>query len=63
MKSEAPCLIHEEGSLVKRAIRDIYTNDIEEVYVEGGDSYKIAKTHMKMLIPSHVKFIKKHKKK
>ena len=55
MKSEAPCLIHEEGSLVKRAIRDIYTNDIEEVYVEGGDSYKIAKTHMKMLIPSHAK--------
>ena len=55
MKSEAPCLIHEEGSLVKRAIRDIYTNDIETVYVEGGDSYKIAKTHMKMLIPSHAK--------
>ena len=55
MKSEAPCLIHEEGSLVKRAIRDIYTNDIEKVYVEGGDSYKIAKTHMKMLIPSHAK--------
>ena len=55
MKSEAPCLIHEEGSLVKRSIRDIYTNDIEQVYVEGGDSYKIAKTHMKMLIPSHAK--------
>ena len=55
MKSEAPSLIHEEGSLVKRAIRDIYTNDIEEVYVEGAESYKIAKTHMKMLIPSHAK--------
>ena len=57
MESEAPCLIHEEGSLVKRAIRDIYTNDIEEVYVEGADSYRIAKTHMKMLIPSHAKRI------
>ena len=55
MKSEAPSLIHEEGSLVKRAIRDIYTNDIEEVCVEGAESYKIAKTHMKMLIPSHAK--------
>ncbi len=55
MKSEAPSLIHEEGSLVKRAIRDIYTNDIEEVYVEGAESYKIAKNHMKMLIPSHAK--------
>ena len=55
MKSEAPTLIHEEGSLVKRAIRDIYTNDIEEVSVEGAKSYKIAKNQMKMLIPSHAK--------
>ena len=55
MKSEAPSLIHEEGSLVKRAIRDIYTNDIEEVSVEGAKSYKIAKNQMKMLIPSHAK--------
>ena len=61
MKSEAPSLIHEEGSLVKRAIRDIYTNDIEEVYVEGSESYKIAKNHMKMLIPSHAKRVAEFK--
>ena len=60
LQSEAPSLINEEGSLVKRAIRDIYTNDVEEVLVEGEDSYKVAKTHMKMLIPSHAKRVVKH---
>ena len=55
LQSEAPTLIHEEGSLVKRAIRDIYTNDVEEVLVEGEDAYKAAKAQMKMLIPSHAK--------
>ena len=60
LQSEAPCLINEEGSLVKRAIRDIYTNDVEEVLVEGDDSYKVAKAHMKMLIPSHAKRVVKY---
>ena len=60
LQSEAPSLINEEGSLVKRAIRDIYTNDVEEVLIEGEESYKVAKTHMKMLIPSHAKRVVKH---
>ena len=60
LQSEAPSLINEEGSLVKRAIRDIYTNDVDEVLVEGEDSYKTAKAHMKMLIPSHAKRVIKH---
>ena len=60
LQSEAPTLIHEEGSLVKRAIRDIYTNDIDEVLIEGEDSYKVAKSHMKMLIPSHAKRVLKY---
>ena len=60
LQSEAPTLIHEEGSLVKRAIRDIYTNDIDEVLIEGEDSYKVAKSHMKMLIPSHAKRVSKY---
>ena len=60
LESEAPCLIHEEGSLVKRAIRDIYTNDIDEVLIEGEESYKIAKAQMKMLIPSHAKRVMKY---
>ena len=60
LQSEAPALIHEEGSLVKRAIRDIYTNDVEEVLVEGEDAYKTAKAQMKMLIPSHAKRVVKY---
>ena len=59
LQSEAPTLIHEEGSLVKRAIRDIYTNDVDEVLVEGEDAYKAAKAQMKMLIPSHAKRVVK----
>ena len=60
LQSEAPTIIHEEGSLVKRAIRDIYTNDRDEVLIEGEDSYKVAKSHMKMLIPSHAKRVSKY---
>ena len=60
LQSEAPAIIHEEGSLVKRAIRDIYTNDVESVLVEGEEAYKIAKNQMKMLIPSHAKRVIKH---
>ena len=60
LQSEAPALIHEEGSLVKRAVRDMYTNDVEEVLIEGEDSYKVAKAQMKMLIPSHAKRVTKY---
>ena len=60
LQSEAPALIHEEGSLVKRAIRDMYTSDVDEVLIEGEVSYKVAKTHMKMLIPSHAKRVSKY---
>ena len=60
LQSEAPALIHEEGSLVKRAVRDMYTNDVEEVLIEGDDSYKVAKAQMKMLIPSHAKRVIKY---
>jgi ribonuclease E len=60
LSSEAPSLIYEEGSLVKRAIRDIYTNNVDEVLVEGEASYKMAREQMKMLIPSHVKRVIKY---
>ena len=60
LQSEAPASIHEEGSLVKRAVRDIYTNDVEEVLVEGEEAYKTAKAQMKMLIPSHAKRVLKY---
>jgi len=51
--SIAPALIHEEGNLIKRAIRDLYSRDIEDVMVEGEEGYKTAKAFMKMLMPSH----------
>lgn len=61
LKATAPSLIYEEGDIVKRAIRDLYTNEITEVIVEGEAGYKTAKDFMKMLIPSHAKRVKRHK--
>jgi len=61
LKSKAPCLVYEEGSLVKRSIRDLYTKDIEEILVEGEEAYKEAKDFMRMLMPSHARFVKLYK--
>ncbi|MFL2771613.1 MAG: ribonuclease E/G [Rhodospirillaceae bacterium] len=61
MESRAPALIHEEGNLIKRSIRDVYSRDIEEIYVEGEDGYKSAKDFMKTLTPSHAKKVKRYK--
>ncbi|MGH6988283.1 MAG: Rne/Rng family ribonuclease, partial [Stellaceae bacterium] len=58
LNSTAPALVYEEGNLIKRAVRDLYTRDIEEVVVDGEDGYKAAKSFMKMLMPSHAKRIK-----
>ncbi len=58
LQSTAPALVHEEGSLVKRAIRDLYNKDIDEVLVSGEGAFKEAKDFMRMLIPSHAKNVK-----
>jgi len=63
LKSIAPNLIHEEGNLVKRSIRDMYNKDIEEVLIQGENAYKTAKAFMKMLMPSHAKNVKSYKDK
>jgi ribonuclease E len=55
LKSIAPSLVHEEGDIVKRAIRDLYTKDIDEIIVQGNEAYRAAKDFMKLLIPSHAK--------
>ncbi|MGB6891200.1 MAG: Rne/Rng family ribonuclease, partial [Xanthobacteraceae bacterium] len=55
LKSTAPKLVYEEGSLVKRSIRDLYTKDIDEVVVAGPEAYHEAKDFMRMLMPSHAK--------
>ena len=61
LKSTAPALIHEEASIIKRAVRDHYRKDISEVIVEGEDSYRQAKDLMKMLVPSHAKKVQPYK--
>ena len=58
LKSTAPALIHSDSDLIKRAIRDIYNRDIEEVVVEGDEGYRAARDFMKLLMPSHAKRVK-----
>jgi ribonuclease E len=58
LASTAPALIHQDSDLIKRAIRDIYNKDIDEVIVEGDEGYKQARDFMKMLMPSHVKKVR-----
>ncbi|WP_036291724.1 ribonuclease E/G [Methylosinus sp. PW1] len=58
LRSSAPTLVYEEGSLIKRAIRDLYGRDVEEVIVSGEESYREAKDFMRMLIPSHAKNVR-----
>ncbi|MCF6271742.1 MAG: Rne/Rng family ribonuclease [Rhodobacteraceae bacterium] len=60
MKSIAPAPIYEEGSLIKRSIRDLYNKDIDEVIVDGERGYREAKDYMKMLMPSHAKNVKRY---
>jgi len=60
LASSAPAMIHSDSDLVKRAIRDIYNRDIEEVVVEGDEGYKSAKAFMKLLMPSHARRVKQY---
>jgi ribonuclease E len=61
LESTAPAMVYEEADLIKRAVRDLYTRDIEEIHVEGDDGFKNAKSFMKMMIPSHVKRVHHYK--
>ena len=61
LRSTAPALIYEEGDLIKRSIRDLYTRDIDEVLVEGEEGYRTAKAFMKMLMPSHAKRVQPYR--
>jgi ribonuclease E len=61
LKSTAPNLVYEEGSLIKRSIRDLYNKDIDEVLVAGDDAYREAKDFMRMLMPSHAKNVKPYR--
>src|SRR5437762_1769230 len=58
--STAPALIYRDSDLIKRAIRDLYHREIDEVIVEGEEGYKAARGFMKLLMPSHVRRVKLH---
>ncbi len=58
--SVAPALIHSDSDLIKRAIRDIYNREIEDVVVEGEHGYRAARDFMKLLMPSHAKRVKQY---
>ena len=60
VNSSAPALVYEEGNLIQRCIRDIYSKDFEEVVVSGADGYKLARSYMKLLMPSHARKVKQH---
>ena len=61
LHSIAPSLIYEESNLLKRAIRDYYTREIDEIWIEGDEGYKEAKDFIRKLMPSHVKKVKQYK--
>ena len=62
LKGKAPALIHEEGNLIRRALRDMYTKDISEIIVDGEQAYKAARDFVKILSPHNLKKIKENKK-
>ena len=61
LRSSAPTLVYEEGSLIKRSIRDLYDKDIDTIQIEGDEGYKEAKNFMRMLMPSHAKNVQPYK--
>ena len=61
LKSIAPLLIHEENHIIKRAIRDNFSNDLKEIIIEGEGAYKLGKSFMKTLMPSKSSLVKKYK--
>ncbi len=56
----APALVYEEGSLILRCIRDLYSKDFEAVYIDGAEAYKEARNYMKLMMPSHARKVKQH---
>ena len=61
LESTAPALVYEEGSLIKRSVRDLYNKDIDEILVSGDDGYREAKDFMRMLMPSHAKVVQPYR--
>ena len=60
MDSTAPCLVYEEGDIIRRCIRDIYSKDFDEIIISGEAAHKEARNYMKLLMPSHTRKVKLH---
>ena len=63
MNSIAPSLIHKESEIIKRTIRDMYDDETQNIIIDGNEGYQKAKNFMKLIMPSHVKKIKKYRDK
>ena len=63
LNSIAPSLIHQESDIIKRTLRDMYDEETNNIVIEGNDGYKKAQSFMKLMMPSHVKKIKKYREK
>ena len=63
MNSIAPSIIHKESEIIKRTLRDMYDEDTQNIIVEGNEGYQKAKNFMKLIMPGHVKKIKKYREK
>ena len=63
LNSIAPSLVHEESDIIKRTLRDMYDEDTKNIIIEGNEGYKRAQNFMKIMMPSHVKKIKKYREK
>ena len=61
IKSIAPALVHEEGDIIKRALRDLYDNETNNIIVEGNEGYQRTKNFMKLLMPENIKKVKKYR--
>ena len=61
LKSQAPTLVYEEGSLIKRSLRDLYNKEIDEIQVAGQAGYDEARDFMKMLMPSNVRAVRQYR--
>ena len=61
LESIAPLLIHEENHIIKRALRDYFSNDFNEILIEGEEGFKLGKSFMKTIMPSKVKLVKQYK--
>jgi ribonuclease E len=61
LKSQAPTLVYEEGSLIKRSLRDLYNKEIDEIQVAGEAGYQEARDFMKMLMPSNVRTVRQYR--